>query len=168
MTPDEFLSLPAPVALRILLEGSAKLKEIVENTEKPRGPLPPKFDRRIYTKKGFWWASECTLENLTFWLNRRRASAESGGEYAERDAKEADQLARWVAYRTWFPNDPWTGTRGNSEGVRAAAPSKSPRIHQTEPREQPMVREREQSRGDAYEDADFCPADDDSHADGHF
>jgi len=154
MTPDEFSSLPTSVALRILLDGSAKLQEIVAATEKPRSPMPPRFDRRLRRKGGqYVWASESSLESLTFWLGKNREGAQNGGEYADKNAKEAEQLERWVAWRTWFPSEVWTGTRGNNEGVRAAAPSKSPRLYQWEPREEPMVREREQTRGDAYEDA---------------
>jgi hypothetical protein len=136
MTRDEFLSLPANVALGLLLDGSAKLKEIVESTEKPRSPLSPKFDRKVYRKGGFTYASEMSLENLTYWLGKKREGAVGGGQYADKDAKDAEQLDRWVKYRSWFPNDPWTGTRGDSEGVRAAPPSKSPRIHATQPKDQ--------------------------------
>jgi hypothetical protein len=150
MTKDEFLSLPASVALGILLDGSAKLGEIVANTEKPRGPLMPKFDRRIYRKGGFVWASESSLESLTYWLGKKREGAASGSEWAAKDAKEAEQLARWVAYRTWYPATVWLGTRGDNEGVRAAAPSKSPKLHATEPREAAPA---PANRGDAYEDA---------------
>lgn len=150
MSPDEFSSLPVSVALRVLLEGSQKLKGIVANTEKPRSPMPPRFDRRLSRKGGqYVWASESSLESLTFWLGKNREGAQNGGEYAERNAKEAEQLERWVTWRTWFPSEIWTGTRGNNEGVRAAAPSKSPKLYQWEPREtaQPA------NRGDAYEDA---------------
>lgn len=148
MTKDELLSLPPSVAIGLIWDASANLQKAIGAIEKPRGPLPPKFDRRIYRNGGFVWASESSLESLTYWLGKKREGAASGSQWAEKDAKEAEQLGRWVAYRTWFPHDPWTGTRGNSEGVRAAAPSKSPRLHSTEPREEPPA-----NRGDAYEDA---------------
>lgn len=162
MTRDELLSLPASVAIGLIWDASASLQQKLAAVEKPRGPLSPKFDRRIYRKGGFVWASESSLESLTYWLGKKTESAKGGGMYADKDAKDAEQLARWVTYRTWFPSDPWTGTRGNSEGVRAAAPSKSPRLHQTEPREEGQENPRaaafrqalhEANRGDAYEDA---------------
>src|SRR5687767_9621383 len=85
MTPDEFLSLPAPVALRILLDGSQKLKEIVENTEKPRGPLPPKYDFRLRRKnQRYVWASEASLESLAWELGRAKAEAAEGGQWADK------------------------------------------------------------------------------------
>jgi hypothetical protein len=171
MTPDDFLSLPAPVALRILLDGSAKLKEIVENTEKPRGPLPPKYDFRLRRKnQRYVWASEASLESLTWELGRAKAEAVEGGQWADKAAKNAETLQRWVNWRTWEPVARWQGTRGDN-GVHALAPSKHPTMHDWEPRGAPTTNARggrpdygdnaghddrdirPANRGDAYEDA---------------
>ena len=146
MTRDELLSLPASVAIGLIWDASASLQQKLAGIEKPKGPLSPRYDRRVFRKGGFNWASEMSLESLTFWLGRKREGAASGSQWAEKDAREVERLEQWVAWRTWYPEFVWTGTRGDSEGVRAAPPSKHPKLHQTEPREPAPAR-----RGDAYE-----------------
>jgi hypothetical protein len=146
MSPDEFSSLPTSVALRILLDGSQKLQEIVAKTEKPRSPLPPKYDFRLRRKnQRYVWASEATLESLTWELGRAKSEASEGGQWAEKASKSAETLQRWVTWRTWEPMARWQGTRGNVE-VHALAPSKHPAMHDWE-------QKAPANRGDAYEDA---------------
>lgn len=132
MTRDELLSLPPAIAIGIIFDASANLQKVIGGIEKPKGPLPPRFDRRLRRKAGqYVWASESTLESLTFWLGKNKEGAASGNEYAEKNAKEAEQLERWVTWRTWYPDAIWNGTRGNAE-VRAAPPSKHPKLHSWE------------------------------------
>lgn len=129
MTKDELLSLPPAIAIGLIWDASASLQSKLAGVEKPRGPLSPKYDRRIYRKGGYNYASEMTLESLTYWLGKKREGAASGSEWAPKDAKEASELERWVTWRTWYPNQVWSGTRGDGE-MQAKAPSKSPTLHQ--------------------------------------
>lgn len=126
MTRDEFCSLPAAVALGLVYD-LARPK--LEPLPKPRLPLPPKFDGRFSRKDGFVWMSEMDLNSLEWWLTKKRVSAADGGQYAERDNKVADQLAKWVEWRKLFPNDRWNGTRGNDR-VTADAPSREPALRE--------------------------------------
>ncbi len=133
MSPDTFYSLPPAIALRILVEGSAKLREIVEASEAPKVPRPPRFDQRISKKGGFMWASECTLDDLTWWFNHKTERAAAGGAYAEKDAKLAKSLDYWVQWRRVEPIAPWSGER-NHEAVTACAPSGKATVYEWEPR----------------------------------
>lgn len=151
MTPEEFASLPPSIALRILVEGSKTLTALVEAAEKPRSQLPPKYDHRLRRKnQRYVWASEATLESLTWELGRARAEAAEGGQWADKAAKNALALERWVNWRTWEPTSRWQGTRGDVQ-VNALAPSKHPVMHDWEQR----GARPEPPRGDAYEDPDL-------------
>lgn len=149
MTKDELLSLPAAVAIGLIWDASASLQQKLASVEKPRGPLGPKYDHRLRRKnQRYVWASEATLESLVWELGRARAEAAEGGQWAEKAAKNAATLERWVNWRTWYPHDRWQGTRGDNE-VNALPPSKHPAMHEWEQR---TAAPRE-VRGDAYEDA---------------
>lgn len=146
MTKDEFLSLPPNVALGLIYDVSAAVQKAIGATEKPRGPLPPKYDHRLRRKnQRYVWASEASLESLAWELGRARSEASEGGQWAEKAAKNAETLTRWVNWRTWYPHDRWSGTRGNNE-VHALPPSKHPAMHSWEPRDPAPA-----NRGDAYE-----------------
>lgn len=122
MKRDEFTSLPVSVALGLIYDmARAKL----EPMPRPQVPLPPKFDGRISRKGGFHWMSELVLDDLKWWLEKKRESALGGGEYAERDGKIATALEKWSAWRELYPNDRWRGKRGD-DFVTAEAPSKPP------------------------------------------
>lgn len=122
MSPEQFYSLPPALALRILVEGSVKLKEIVEAAEAPKTPRMPKYDQRVGRKDGFCWASEMTLSDLEWWHSKKAEGALSGGKYADRDAKIATKLEYWVQWRRVEPTTPWSGER-NDEHVTARAPA---------------------------------------------
>lgn len=150
MTRDELLSLPASVAIGLIWDASKNLQAAIGAIDKPRGPLPPRFDHRLRRKnQRYVWASEATLESLVWELGRAKAEASEGGQWAEKAAKNASALERWVNWRTWYPHDRWSGTRGDIE-VQAMTPSKHPAMHDWEKREAAPP---PANRGDAYEDA---------------
>jgi len=128
MTRDEFLSLPASVALGILYEGNAKIREIVTASEKPKLPRSPKYDMRVYRKGGWNYASEMELESLQFWHGKAVESAASGGQYADKDTKKAAGLAYWVEWRRIEPAAAWSGEREHKP-CTASPPSRNPALH---------------------------------------
>lgn len=133
MTPEAFYSLPPAIALRILVEGSAKLREIVEQTEPPKVPRSPKYDQRVSRKGGFMWASEMTLSDLEWWMSHKLERASQGGQYAEKDGKLAEKLRYWVEWRRVEPTAQWQGER-NHEHVVARAPNGKAPVYDWEPR----------------------------------
>lgn len=128
MNRAEWTSLPPAVALGLLFDGSQAVQKLVTAADPPRKPLPPKYDLKIYRKAGHVWASETDIEGLRYWHKKACESADGGGQYAEKDAKRRDQLARWVAWREWEPKATWVGTRGDTE-LRAKSPSSHPELH---------------------------------------
>lgn len=134
MTKEEFLSLPPTIAMGLIYDVSAAVQKALADKEKPRGPLGPKYDHRLRRKnQRYVWASEATLESLVWELGRAKAEASEGGQWADKAAKNATTLERWVNWRTWYPNDRWQGTRGDVE-VSAMPPSKHPQMHDWEQR----------------------------------
>lgn len=129
MTRDEFMSLPGALALGLLYDANLGLEHI----EAPMVPRPPKFDMKIYQKGGYVYASEFALRMLVWWRDKYSESAAGGGQYAEKDAKRAASLDRWIAWRICFPSDIWTGTRDDAEVV-AKIPSHKPTLHQRDAR----------------------------------
>lgn len=143
MNKEEFCSLPPAVALAalwtaLLNSGSASTVVMeLERTPKPQVPRPPRFDRRIYQRKGYQWASEMDLRGLQFWQGRyAEGAAREGNQYAEKDAKSVKELGYWIAWRRVEPNAVWSGER-DREQVTASAPHAKP-----------FVYERQQPRGD--------------------
>lgn len=129
MTRDEFLSLPPGVALRILFDAlDEETVHAIDRAEKPEVPRAPKYDYTIYRQNGIQYASETDIRGLTFWRDRAQASANGGGEWAIKDAKNAENLNRWLAWREFFPNEAWSGERNRVELV-AAPPSARPRVY---------------------------------------
>lgn len=104
----------------------------------PHVPRSPLFDGRLSKsgengERGFVWLSEMDLRSLEWWEQRKRQSGESGSQYAERDRKTADTLAKWIEWRRIAPHETWSGKR-NDTRVTAAPPSREPRIHAWGPR----------------------------------
>jgi hypothetical protein len=96
----------------------------------PKVPFAPKFDHRVTRKAGqYCFASEMLAADLQFWHKRAAESAEGGGKWADKDRKHAEELARWIAWRSAFPESRWRGKRGD-ELVTADAPSRDPELHE--------------------------------------
>ncbi len=132
MNRAEFLSLPPKLALRVLFDAiDDDTIRAIEAMEKPKVPLPPKYDFRIYRKDGFMWASETDSEGLTFWRNRYTDSAAKGGQYADKDKKNAAEMDRWLAWRECEPSAAWSGER-NRERVVAQPPCAKPMVYATQ------------------------------------
>ena len=128
MTREEFLSLPAGVALGVLLDAWPSLVQALDAIPKPQAPRSPKFDQIIYRKGGATWASEYDAEGLRYWRDQKASSVESGGQYAEQDAKSVTALNYWIAWRAAFPDAVWSGERFR-EPVTAKAPSGKPMVY---------------------------------------
>lgn len=128
MTRDEFATLPPSLALKLVWD-ALHLGDHLGPMAPPRPPMPPKYDGKLYRKGGFCFMSEMTLDSLTYWHEKARESANSGGKYAAKDAKKAETLERWIAWRTVEPTALWTGERGDRR-VTAAAPSRDPELHE--------------------------------------
>jgi hypothetical protein len=127
MDREAFLKLPPSMALRVLFDClDEETVRAIGNVEAPKAPLPPKFDQIIYRSGGVMWASECDGEGLRFW--HKRATESSDPKYAESDAKKAASLARWIAWREWYPEAVWSGER-NREPVVAKPPSSKPMVY---------------------------------------
>lgn len=128
MTRDEFLSLPAGVALGVLYDACAGVIPI-ESVPLPKIPRSPKFDFAIYRKEGVQWASETDADGLQWWMNRYADNAANGGEWAAKDEKKAKQVGYWLEWRRADPGAVWSGER-NSVQVRAAGPSHKPMVYE--------------------------------------
>jgi hypothetical protein len=134
---DEFCGLPTAIALGLIYDlARAKL----EPMPMPRVPLPPKFDGRLGKTGGFIWMSEMDLGSLEWWLGKKTASSLEDNQYAERNAKTADTLAKWVEWRKLFPDARWNGTRGDQR-VTAEAPSREPKLQEWSDKKKPVQRE---------------------------
>lgn len=126
MDRDQFASLPLSVALGIIYDMAPQR---LADTPMPPLPRPPKYDSKFSKKRGFYaWISEMALSDLEWWYAKKRESQQAGTEYSERDGKTADTLERWIQWRKLFPNEQWTGVRGEDRAV-GAPPSKDPRLH---------------------------------------
>lgn len=127
MNRDEFIGLPPRLALGLLWD-ALHLDTKMLAVAPPKPPLPPKYDMKIYRRGGFNWASEMSLDGLVFWHKKATESAASGGQYAEKDAKKAASLERWINWRSCEPETVWTGERDNRR-VTAVVPSRDPRLN---------------------------------------
>lgn len=129
MTKEELFGLPPAMALRLIFaELPPDLQECILGQEKPKLPFSPKYDMKIYRKDGFQWASETALDGLQYWHQKATQSAASGGQYAEKDKKKADNLQRWIAWRECFPDAAWSGERDH-DAVTAPTPSSKPMVY---------------------------------------
>lgn len=131
MNRDQFVGLPASVALGILWDVSPGLAAKVADMEPPKLARPPRFDSIIYRRDGVTFASEYDLSGLRFWRDKKKQS--SNPEFAEKDAKMVKALDYWIAWRAIEPTTPWRGER-NREEVTAKPPSDRPEVYPRERR----------------------------------
>jgi hypothetical protein len=125
---DSFLSLPPAVALRVLFDSlDEETVRAIGNAEKPAEPRRPKFDRRIFRQGGVQYASETDLEGLRFW-HAKSLEPPSDPKYTDANRKQAEELARWIAWREWYPDAVWSGERDGKQGL-AKPPSAKPALH---------------------------------------
>lgn len=129
MDREAFFALPPAIALRVLFDclDSETAKELARK-EAPVSPKPPKYDYTIYRRDGVMFASECSLSTLRYWQKRAAESAASGGQYADKDRKNAESIARWIAWREWYPDQVWSGER-NRDAVVALPPADKPNVY---------------------------------------
>jgi len=132
VTREEWLGLPSALALAVLYDGNAKIRELVDAADKPQLPRPPKYDMKMYRKGGWNYASELNLESLVFWHGKAVESAQGGGEYAEKDQKKAAALSYWINWRRVEPTTAWSGERDRKQ-VKANPPSRDPELHSALP-----------------------------------
>ena len=132
MNRDAYNALPPAMQLRVLTQVVLDGKPLDE-IEVGRKPFAPKFDLRISRQGGFQWASETSMEGLIFWHRRALDGASKGGKWASKDAKQAKELERWMAWREWEPRTTWRGERFHVAAV-AAQPSDKPAVHPYERR----------------------------------
>lgn len=94
----------------------------------PHVPKPPLYDGRLGKgSEGFVWMSEMTLRDLEWWEAAKRKSADTENQWTERNRKKAATLAKWIEWRRLFPNECWSGKRGD-ERATAAPPSRDPKV----------------------------------------
>ena len=157
MNRAEFTGLPVALALGLLWDAlETEGRAWLEAQEAPKPARPPKFDQILYRKEGIMWASECDAEGLRWWHKRAAESAESGSQYAEKDAKLAKSLGFWIAYREQNPTAIWSGER-NREQVTAKAPQSKPEVY---PRDGQRAAPAAPSSSGGYSDADYGSDDD--------
>jgi hypothetical protein len=100
----------------------------------PAGDVPPpKYDARVPRRGGFVFASEMLLKDLEWWHERKLEGAAKGGQYAAKDKKLAEDLARFVAWRRVAPAETWRGIRGQKT-VTADSPRRDPALRSWEDR----------------------------------
>lgn len=125
MDKSSFASLPLAMALAALYDAVPALASVPA----PEVPRMPRFDSPLSRKGGtFCWMSEMELESLTWWRDKKRESAQQGGQYAEKDEKTATRLDYWIKYRQVEPLKPYVGER-NHRHETGAVPSASPKMH---------------------------------------
>lgn len=122
MNREEFASLPLGLALGLIYDMLPGLASVQAPTPRER----PKYDLKISAGSGqVVYASECDVSQLTWYRDRSQRSVDSGGQYAEKDAKLLGNLERWLAWRADDPVSQWVGVRGD-DVVTAAAPAARP------------------------------------------
>jgi hypothetical protein len=129
MDRADFLRLPLPLQVRLLFDAlDEDTSRALLAQDKPKVPLPPKYDLAIYRQSGIMWASETALEGLQYWHKKYKAGADGGGQYAAQDAKRVGYLDKWIAWRELFPAECWSGKR-NDDDVVAKPPSTKPIVY---------------------------------------
>lgn len=131
MKREQFVALPASVALGILWDTFPGLEAKLANAEPPKLARPPKYDSAIYRKDGVTYASEYDAEGLRYWRDEKLkpiADPEKAAKYGEKNVKQSKALDFWIAWRLVEPHAPWTGER-NRETVTAKAPSGKPEVY---------------------------------------
>lgn len=128
MTREEYLALPSAVALGILLDLIPSLAAALAKVPKPKPLFPPRYDRKLTRKAGqYSWCSEITLEDLRFW-HQRRIQPTDNEKWAVANKKDAEELAKWIAWRAAYPDSSWRGVR-DSKQVVAAPPSRDAALY---------------------------------------
>lgn len=128
MDRDAFLKLPPAIALRVLFDClDEETVRAIGGVADIKPPRAPKFDRRIFRQGGIMWASELDNEGLRFWHGKACAPP-SDPKYAEANKKQAEELARWIAWREWYPDAVWSGERNNQQ-VTAKPPTQKPTVY---------------------------------------
>jgi hypothetical protein len=128
MDRDAFFKLPPSIALRVLFDClDEETVRAVEGIEAPKPPRSPKFDRKIFRQGGAMWASECSVECLTYWRSRALQPA-TDPKYEDANKKQAEELGRWLDWREWYPDAVWSGER-DREAVVAKPPSDKPTVY---------------------------------------
>lgn len=129
MTREDFFSLPMILQVRLLFDAlDEEASRALLAQERPKVPLPPKYDLAIYRQGGNMWASETALEGLVYWAKKYKADAAGGGQYAEQNAKRLANIEKWIAWRELFPSESWGGKR-NDDDVVARPPSTKPTVY---------------------------------------
>jgi hypothetical protein len=133
VTRDQFVALPLRIALGIIYD-IARTPKLVD-MPCPDVPKPPLFDGRLSKgKDGFVWMSEMLLRDLEWWRDAKQKTADTPEhKYADQARKAVATLTKWIAWRTLYPSDVWSGKRGD-ERVTAAPPSRDPGINAWGPR----------------------------------
>ena len=159
MTREEFLSLPAGVALSVLLDAWPSLVQALDAIPKPQIARSPKFDTALYRKGGLTWASEYDAEGLRYWQTQKGNSAIQGGQYAEKDEKIAKALGYWIEWRMAYPTAIWSGERFR-EPVTAKAPSAKPTVYERSQRDATPSGQSQSEAGTRQAPADDFDSDD--------
>lgn len=130
MTRGQLLMLPPALALAVIYDClDESTIAAISAKEPPVVPKQPRFDLALYGRDGVTFASECDLSQIDWHMGRAKTSAESGGQYAEKDAKKLEKLKEWRFWRAVNPTAIWVGKRGDAENVIAAPPSSRPQSY---------------------------------------
>lgn len=130
MTRAELLALPPVLAIMVIYDClDEETVAAIAAKEPIVAPQQPRFDFALYSSGGNSYASECTLKQLDWHIERARKSVADGGQWAEKDAKKLEKLAEWRRWRGCNPTAIWCGKRGDDEAVVAAPPSDRPRVY---------------------------------------
>lgn len=131
MTLAELLALPPVLAIKVIYDCLDDETVAAITAKEPiKAPQQPRFDFALWGSNGNTYASECTLKQLDWHIDRAKKSVEGGGQYAERDKKRLEKLAEWRRWRGCNPTAIWVGKRGDDEAVVAAPPSDRPKVYQ--------------------------------------
>lgn len=133
MTRAELLALPPVLALMVIYDCLDEATVAAITAKDPIvAPQQPRFDFALYGSGGSSYASECTLKQLDWHIDRAKKSVADGGQWAEKDAKKLEKLGEWRRWRGCNPAAIWVGKRGDEEAVVAAPPSDRPRVYPRE------------------------------------
>jgi hypothetical protein len=128
MTRAELLALPPVLAIKVIYDClDEETVKAISAKEPIKAPQQPRFDLPLFGSAGVSYASECSLSQIDWHMERAKKSVDSGGQWAEKDAKRLAKLAEWRTWRGCNPTVIWVGKRGDEEGVVAAPPSARPR-----------------------------------------
>ena len=127
MTRAQLLMLPPALAISVIYDClDEETVKAISAKEPITPPKQPRFDLALYGSSGVSFASECDLAQIDWHMGRAKASADGGGQYAEKDAKKYEKLKEWRYWRAVNPTAIWVGKRGDTENTIAAPPSNRP------------------------------------------